>query len=76
MNLPRHEEIMEIMGTDPDAVAERLVVAEDALRRIARIPNKPDGGDWDEIEEARGIAESFLLSNAKAQVTGALATVP
>jgi len=55
---------MELMGTDPDAVAERLVYAEDALRRIARIPNKTDGGDWDKIEGAREIAESFLLSNS------------
>lgn len=34
----------------------------EALRRIAAIKNKPDGGDWDEIGEARLIARAALAS--------------
>jgi len=33
-----------------------------ALKQIGAIPNKSDGGDWDEIEEAREIAEQALGS--------------
>ena len=36
----------------------------DALVKIAAIPNAMDGGDWDEIEEARNIAHAAI---AKAQ---------
>lgn len=31
-----------------------------ALRQIAAIENKTDGGDWDEIEKARQIARAAL----------------
>ena len=34
----------------------------EALERIQCIPNKPDGGDWDEIEDARMIAESAYFA--------------
>ena len=35
-------------------------VFELALRKILAIENKSDGGDWDEIEEARAIAAKAL----------------
>lgn len=40
--------------------ADYIVGLERALRQIADIPNKLDGGDWDEIEEARAIASAAL----------------
>ena len=42
-----------------DATKELL----DALRRIAAIKNKYDGGDWDEITEAREIAEIAIAKH-------------
>ena len=41
--------------------AERdLTAAHEALRKIAEIKDKTTGGDWDEIEEARKIADAAL----------------
>jgi hypothetical protein len=40
--------------------AEKAQRVRDALERITAIENKCDGGDWDEIEEAREIARTAL----------------
>lgn len=37
-----------------------------ALKRIAAIEDKSDGGDWDEIEEARDIACDALAADLDA----------
>lgn len=36
-----------------------------ALDKIIAIPNKTDGGDWDEIEEARKIAKEVIEADDK-----------
>lgn len=41
-------------------VKPRLEAYEAALREIAAIENQDNGGDWDEIEQARGIARKAL----------------
>lgn len=43
----RHEEIMELMGTDPDAVADLLVSWETELSKVM----PPDFKDWWENEK-------------------------
>lgn len=40
--MSRHEEIMELMGTDPDAVADMLVAWETELSKVM----PPDFKDW------------------------------
>lgn len=48
-------------GTDAkESEADELIRLRDALQRIANIENDMYGGDWDEIEEARQIAEDAL----------------
>lgn len=42
------------------AQAARLATYEAALREIAAIENQDNGGDWDEIEQARIIARKAL----------------
>lgn len=43
-----------------DALLDRLFRSEWALRVIADIPNKAEGADWEEIEEAREVARKAL----------------
>lgn len=43
-----------------DVVTDREIRLEKALRKIMAIEDKLDGGDWDEIEEARQIAKEAL----------------
>lgn len=43
---------------------KRLELYEKALHEIAAIEDELEGGDWDEIEEARKIANS-VLKNSK-----------
>lgn len=46
-----------------ERLVNRLASYEAALREIAAIANQPDGGDWDEIEQAREIARKALEDN-------------
>lgn len=48
--------------TMQEQVLDKMVVYHIALIRIASIRNKRDGGDWDEIEEARNIANEALAN--------------
>ena len=43
-----------------NALEARVKVLEDALEKIASIENRYNCGDWDEIEEARDIAQAAL----------------
>lgn len=43
----------------------RIRMLEEALKKIAAIQDKTDGGDWDEIEEARKIAAAALNTTRK-----------
>ena len=43
-----------------DRVENALAMMTNALIRIAEIENKYDGGDWEEIDEARNIAAEDL----------------
>jgi len=40
----------------------------EALSKIAGIKDRYDGGDWDEINEARGIAEEVLKETSEVTV--------
>jgi hypothetical protein len=44
------------------SLSQQLSAAREALKKIAAIPNKIWGGDWDEIDEARAIAHLALSS--------------
>jgi len=46
------------------AAESRVAEMRKALEEIAAIQNKLDGGDWDEIEQARNIAKTFLSTPA------------
>ncbi|KVU10698.1 hypothetical protein WK62_05400 [Burkholderia ubonensis] len=52
--------MMEIMPRYILSICDRLEAAEKALSQIAEIEDKMFGGDWDEIEEARRIANAAL----------------
>jgi hypothetical protein len=43
---------------------ELITRLELALRKIKAIPNAMEGSDWDEIEEAREIAENALATTS------------
>jgi len=49
---------------DYDLLLEKFKEAREALVFIARIENRTYGGDWDEIEIARGCAKTALDSIA------------
>lgn len=47
------------------ALKSRVETAELALKKIIAIPNREYGPDWEEIEEARGIARSVIEKQSK-----------
>lgn len=51
---------MQDIERERDEARERVAKLENALRKIAAIQNCYDGGDWDEIENARLIANEVL----------------
>lgn len=68
--LQRWEEMMR----DTSALANKLALTEaklaaatEALTKIAAIEDEQHGGDWDEIEEARSIANEALYGVIRAQ---------
>lgn len=47
-------------GLTPSQLVERVKELEEALRKISAIEDRMYGPDWEEIEEARGIADAAL----------------
>ena len=51
-----------VRASDYDALAAYAERLREALRRIAAIEDRLNGGDWDEIRDARDIANAALAT--------------
>lgn len=56
-----HQRTVDVDFTDLARMYNHACKLEEALRKIMAIENQSEGGTWDEIEEARAIAEDSLI---------------
>lgn len=62
-----HGEIAQRIALELMEWAEQRAELLEALKQIARIPNKDIGSDWEEIEEARVIATDAITKAEAAE---------
>lgn len=51
-----------------ERLKDRIGWLEDGMRQIAAIEDRYNGGDWDEIEEARSIANRLLGQRVEGEI--------